>query len=66
MSDNGVVKKDEPVIGSRFVPLGVMLPEQKPEEIKEVETSSNGHLVFFALIILAAIWFIATGWEFFR
>ncbi|MCC6581879.1 MAG: hypothetical protein IT440_15725 [Phycisphaeraceae bacterium] len=62
MSDNGVVKKDEPVIGSRFIPLGVMLPEQKQDEVKEVETSGNGHLVFFALLVVAAIWFITVGW----
>lgn len=66
MIDNDVVKKDEPVIGSKFYPMGFMVPVEQPEEVKEVETSSNGHLVFFALIILAAIWFIATGWEFFR
>lgn len=59
MNNNDTVeqKKQEPTICSKFYPLGIMIPEQKTEEIKE-ETSTNGSRWFAAIILIAVATYI--------
>lgn len=64
MNNNDTVeqKKEEPTICSKFYLLGIMIPEQKTEEIKE-ETSTNGSRWFAATILIIIAWWILDGWR---
>lgn len=65
MSNNETVetKKADPLICSKFYPIGIMIPEQKePEKIKET-TSTNGSRWFAATILLIIAWWIIYGWR---
>jgi len=65
MNNNGVVEEKEPKVVSQFIPIGIMLPPQQSEAIKE-ETSSNGSRGFAAVVLLAAAWWILYGWRLFQ
>lgn len=67
VSANGVLKQ-EPVIVSKFVPLGMMLPvQEQPVEEKKTEKSFEFlPSLIFAGLLIASIWYICWGWEMFR